>query len=1023
MNRHFLMLQVVLFAAVAAAQNVVFVWHLHQPPYYIPESSVPTDTGKGVAEAPWVRLWTAKAYYPMLLLVEETGVKVTFDVTPTLLEQIEMYASGRLTDRYLQLSLKSAEELTEEEKAFIANRFFDISWEVQIPKFPRYQCLLQKRNSGLQFDTADYRDLQVLFNLAWINEKLLVEDPELRPIYEKARNSNCDTHFTDLEKAVVLTKHLKYPKLFLDKLAKLYRGGWIDVVMTPYYYPIAPLVENTSNALLTDPGIITLPRPFAHPEDVAAQIQLSRHKFKTFFKSELLGVWPPELAVDDLFLKILSQNSIRYTIADQAALQRYLGREAEPRELHTPWVRHGVLIFFRDRELSDWIGFRGSELSRQFGEDYAAGQFLQILSSRAGDGYVVIALDGENPWEWYPHDGYIFLTKIYNAVKDRATTLREVAGRATPLPMNSPLPPSSWAGGSLSVWIGEWEENLAWRILEEARQAAQNKAWAQLLYPAEAGDWFWWYGRDRESPVENVFDYLFRYVIKKFYNKTGLPYSYTWPLDEPIHYRSQVTVDWAGAPFNRLIFSEVENVTVTVEVYSQTAGTASPGRAGGIRAVAHWGPVDVWGGAWRDLFFAPMAYAGDVGNNDVYALQLRLPPGKYEFTFIAQGSNEVYATALGKNYRVEVVPRTGGYVCGVELSRVEVYDSGGNLIATYTGNATAYVGDVIKAYYRICRSGGVYVATSMALLRDVGAPWDEVYVYAEPAGGDLYVAEFRLNYSGVFVLKAKAMGSNVSYSPPTYIKALGGPGPRFVDGNPSDWIGQPPQQTPGAAASMYELIVTDPEGDQYRYYRPDWSWPPTDDLDAVELRLYIDGNNLYGLVKLRQLGNIYAPYVMVAIGLPGGGFSEWLPDWSDTRLAFKWDYVIGINYGKGTPLFLFDHSWDPKPAGQIARSGNVIEFAIPLDQLPLLKDAKEIYITAAVFANSYGGIWDPGKNNAYDPARGIYINEDIYASNIYDVFGQAPTWEEVHGGWNGGDYTVNFYITAHLQNGRIVALS
>lgn len=86
-------------------------------------------------------------------------------MTPTLLEQIEMYASGRLADRYLQLSLKSAEDLTEKEKAFIANRFFDMSWEVQIPKFPRYQCLLQKRNSGLRLDTADYRDLQVLFNL------------------------------------------------------------------------------------------------------------------------------------------------------------------------------------------------------------------------------------------------------------------------------------------------------------------------------------------------------------------------------------------------------------------------------------------------------------------------------------------------------------------------------------------------------------------------------------------------------------------------------------------------------------------------------------------------------------------------------------------------------------------------------------------------------------------------------------------------------------------------------------------
>jgi len=42
-----------------------------------------------------------------------------------------------------------------------------------------------------------------------------------------------------------------------------------------------------------------------------------------------------------------------------------------------------------------------------------------------------------------------------------------------------------------------------------------------------------------------------------------------------------------------------------------------------------------------------------------------------------------------------------------------------------------------------------------------------------------------------------------------------------------------------------------------------------------------------------------------------------------------------------------------------------------------------------MFANSYGSIWDPGNNNAYDPRTGTCINEDIYASNIYDIAGQA----------------------------------
>ena len=97
----------------------------------------------------------------------------------------------------------------------------------------------------------------------------------------------------------------------------------------------------------------------------------------------------------------------------------------------------------------------------------------------------------------------------------------------------------------------------------------------------------------------------------------------------------------------------------------------------------------------------------------------------------------------------------------------------------------------------------------------------------------------------------------------------------------------------------------------------------------------------------------------------------------------------------------------------------MIEFAISLDDLPGLKTAAELYVMAVVFANNYGGIWDPGKNGAYNPDADTYITEDYYASNVYDIFGQAPTWEEVYGGWSNGDYTVNYYVKIQLQGGKI----
>jgi len=108
-------------------------------------------------------------------------------------------------------------------------------------------------------------------------------------------------------------------------------------------------------------------------------------------------------------------------------------------------------------------------------------------------------------------------------------------------------------------------------------------------------------------------------------------------------------------------------------------------------------------------------YAGDVGNNDLYAISLKLKPGRYEFVFIAQGSNDYFATSMGMNYRVEVAPRTDGNVCGVELEKVEVYDGEGRLLAVYTGDGSAYVGDTLRVYYKVCSNGAVYVASSISI--------------------------------------------------------------------------------------------------------------------------------------------------------------------------------------------------------------------------------------------------------------------------------------------------------------------
>ena len=73
--------------------KVLLLWHMHQPCYLIP--------GKSRALLPWTRLHALKDYVDMPAILEEfPGVRVTFNLVPSLLWQIRDYASGKLTDDF-----------------------------------------------------------------------------------------------------------------------------------------------------------------------------------------------------------------------------------------------------------------------------------------------------------------------------------------------------------------------------------------------------------------------------------------------------------------------------------------------------------------------------------------------------------------------------------------------------------------------------------------------------------------------------------------------------------------------------------------------------------------------------------------------------------------------------------------------------------------------------------------------------------------------------------------------------------
>ena len=84
--------------------RVAILWHMHQPFY--------EDLATHDHILPWVRLHALKDYYGMVALLREfPDAKVTFNLVPSLLVQLEAFAEGRARDRHLELSLKPAADL------------------------------------------------------------------------------------------------------------------------------------------------------------------------------------------------------------------------------------------------------------------------------------------------------------------------------------------------------------------------------------------------------------------------------------------------------------------------------------------------------------------------------------------------------------------------------------------------------------------------------------------------------------------------------------------------------------------------------------------------------------------------------------------------------------------------------------------------------------------------------------------------------------------------------------------------
>jgi len=488
---------------------------MHQP-YY--KDLLTQESG-----LPWVRLHGVKDYLDMVqILSKYPKIKQTFNVVPSLFEQIEDYNNGKVKDKFLELSAKPAPELSQDDKTFILQNFFSINPEKVINTFPRYYQLFAKKRNSQEFSTQEFLDLQLYFNLSWIDPSFRQSNPALKKIVLKERL------FSEEDKKSVIAAQLEILKRIIPAYRSFSSSGQIEISVTPYYHPILPLLCSTNIAKEANKKTVLPKEEFSYPLDAKLQIDSAVEFFKQRFGQAPHGMWPSEEAVSEHILPYIMEAGINWIVADEAILFKSVKlKKRDTKLLYQPHLlkrKAGQLnIVFRDRNLSDLIGFSYHKLK----EADAVNDFIHHLENinkafKGKDTLVTIAMDGENAWEYYRNDGHDFLDLFYERLSEcdfvKTTTVSEYLKTSPAKSQIKRLSAGSWIYGEFGKWIGNPYKVKAWEWLNDARKAfekiknpsAQALKQMQIL---EGSDWFWWYGED----FDGSFDRLYRLHLSNLY--------------------------------------------------------------------------------------------------------------------------------------------------------------------------------------------------------------------------------------------------------------------------------------------------------------------------------------------------------------------------------------------------------------------------------------------------------------------------------------------------------------------------
>ncbi|MDR0927898.1 MAG: glycoside hydrolase [Ignavibacteria bacterium] len=518
--------------------KVAVLWHQHQPYYKY----------KGEFLLPWVRLHGVKDYYDLPALLNEfPQVKQTFNLVPSLMQQIEEYITNSTSDTVQELTRLQAKYLTNEQKSQILNQFFVLNHDNLVKPYERYNQLFinafDQEQAIANWTTQDWLDLQVWYNLAWLGQ-LSRRAPFANRLFCKHRN------FTEAEKIELLEFHKQILARIIPEMSRLQRLGQIEICVSPMYHPILPLLCDSNVSRETLPNGTLLNPQYKWTEDAINQIDMGIEMYQQYFAHSPKGMWPSEGSVSNDVLNIMATKGIQWVATDESVLANSLGDDYKatykyfPNEVQTK--DGAITVFFRDHSLSDKIGFLYSnwnsyDAACNFREDLFAirNQIIDLHGEDALDSAVIpIILDGENCWEFYHDNGIHFFRDFFRMLSSNEEIETILFSEALNLPIPNFLPAisniraGSWINGNFAIWIGDEEDVTAWNYLSCVRKIAderrsefsvqQYNEIIKEIYIAEGSDWFWWYGPEFDAPNRSDFDKMFRWHISNIYAMMGM---------------------------------------------------------------------------------------------------------------------------------------------------------------------------------------------------------------------------------------------------------------------------------------------------------------------------------------------------------------------------------------------------------------------------------------------------------------------------------------------------------------------